>query len=123
MDIFDEIDNICNSIAEDIASQEVSVNTNDRWMFYLSLSDAYSRRDLHPDDDDVLKKVQRLFRVANYPYELIYSDDERAFPEFAFDIPERTSFKFLVKFFEIIEQMPLYLSAGYEHQIDERELK
>ena len=122
MEIFDEIDSICNSVAEDIASQEVSVNTNDRWMFYLSLSDAYSRRDLHPDDDDVLKKVQRLFRVANYPYELIYPDDERAFPEFAFDIPENTSFKFLVKFFEIIERMPLYLSAGYEHK-DKQEIK
>ena len=122
MEIFDEIDSICNSIAEDVASQEVSVDTNDRWMFYLSLSDAYSRRDLHPDDDDVLKKVQRLFRVANYPYELIYPDDERAFPEFAFDIPERTSFKFLVKFFEIIERMPLYLSVGYEHK-DKQEIK
>lgn len=109
MNSFDELDNIFNDVVEEISTQDIKVESDKKWMFYISMSDSHTRRDLHPYDDITLKQIRKLFRIANYPCELIYSNDVTEYPEFAFDIPKHTSFKFLVKFYELVEKMPLYL--------------
>lgn len=122
MSSFDDLDNIFNDVIEEIATQEVTVESDKTWMFYITMSDSYTRRDLRPDDDIILKQIRKLFRIANYPCELIYSDEVTEYPEFAFDIPKRTSFKFLVKFYELVEKMPLYLYNNHEYE-DVKEIK
>ena len=55
MNSFDELDNIFNDVVEEISTQEVTVESDKTWMFYISMSYSYTRRDLHPYDDITLR--------------------------------------------------------------------
>ena len=106
MNMRDELDEqIFDDIVVDIITADVEVEKPKKWNRFLSLSQHYKSK----YDALILKRISNIFRANNYPYELIYTEYEEI-PEFAFDCSIRYSFKFLVKFFETIDKMPLFLT-------------
>ena len=97
---------IFDDIVADIITADVEVEKTKKWDRFLSLSRNYNSK----YDALILKRISNIFRVNNYPFELIYTEDDNEIPEIAFDSNIRYSFKFLVKFFEVIDNMPLFLT-------------
>lgn len=111
MNMKDELEEqIFDDIVADIITADVEVEEPKKWNRFLSLSRNYNSK----YDALILKRISNIFRANNYPFELIYTEDDREIPEFAFDCSFRYSFKFLVKFFEVITKMPLFLTYNID---------
>ena len=111
MSMRNELDeHIFDDIVADIITADVEVEEPKKWNRFLSLSRNYNSK----YDALILKRISNIFRANNYPFELIYTEDDKEIPEFAFDCSIRYSFKFLVKFFEVIDKMPLFLTYNID---------